>query len=266
MVITILGYEVQQWIIAYLVLILPLVISWYWGLGLHKDLLGSGLRALLQLFVMALILIPVLQGPWWSQVLLVLFMIAVGAFIARERGRDIPGVFWVSFLAILVAYGSIMVFFVLLGGLRLEAIIIVPISGMFIGMATRTLGQVYHKIKKDFEEYRESMEAMLIDGADWTMALAMAKRDTIQNAMVPAIDSLKTLGIVHIPGAMAGMMLAGQDPLVAAGYQILIMFGMVANGAVASLLGNQVVYRILFEKAYPHLKATTAEISADNNK
>lgn len=266
MVITILGYEVQQWVIAYLVLVFPLVVSWYWGLGLHRELFSSSIRALLQLLLMAVLLVPVLKGPWWSQALIIAFMIAVGGWIARERGRDIPGVLWISLGGIISGYAVSTGFFLLLGGLELNPLVIVPISGMFIGMSTRTVAQIYHRIRKDFESYRESIEAMLIDGADWKTALHQARQETLGNAMTPAIDSLKTLGVVHIPGAMAGLLVAGEDPVVAAGYQILIMFGMVANGAVASLLCNQVVYRVLFEKYYPHLRAISFSGNADKNK
>ncbi len=254
MIIKVFGYEIQQWVVAYLVLLIPLIISWYWGLGLHKSIFTSSLRAMVQLLFMALLLVPVFAGGLWMQILLVVVMIVVGAFIARERGQGLPGVFWISLLCITLAYGIGMSIFVISGALELKAIIIIPISGMFIGMATRTIAQIYHKIQSDFEVYREAMEAMLIDGADWTAAVKMAQAETIHNALVPAIDSLKTLGIVHIPGAMAGLMIGGVDPIEAAGYQILIMFGMVANGAIGSLLANKMAYRVLFNRHYPHLK------------
>ncbi len=42
--------------------------------------------------------------------------------------------------------------------------------------------------------------------------------------MVPVIDSTKTMGIVFLPGAMTGMILAGADPLQAVRLQIAVVF------------------------------------------
>jgi len=40
--------------------------------------------------------------------------------------------------------------------------------------------------------------------------------------MVPVIDSTKTMGIVFLPGAMTGMILAGADPLQAVRLQVVV--------------------------------------------
>jgi putative ABC transport system permease protein len=52
--------------------------------------------------------------------------------------------------------------------------------------------------------------------------------------MVPVIDSTKTMGIVFLPGAMTGMILAGADPLEAVRLQVIVMFMLLAATALTA--------------------------------
>ena len=58
--------------------------------------------------------------------------------------------------------------------------------------------------------------------------------------MVPVIDSTKTMGIVFLPGAMTGMILAGADPLQAVRLQVVVVFMLLAavslTATIVSLL------------------------------
>jgi len=58
--------------------------------------------------------------------------------------------------------------------------------------------------------------------------------------MVPVIDSTKTRGIVFLPGAMTGMILAGADPLQAVRLQVVVVFMLLAavslTATIVSLL------------------------------
>ena len=57
---------------------------------------------------------------------------------------------------------------------------------------------------------------------------------------VSVIDSTKTMGIVFLPGAMTGMILAGADPLQAVRLQVVVMFMLLAavslTATIVSLL------------------------------
>ena len=58
--------------------------------------------------------------------------------------------------------------------------------------------------------------------------------------MVPVIDSTKTMGIVFLPGAVTGMILAGADPLQAVRLQVVVVFMLLAalslTATIVSLL------------------------------
>lgn len=60
----------------------------------------------------------------------------------------------------------------------------------------------------------------------------------LTTALTPIINMLSIAGLVSIPGMMTGQILAGGAPIVAAKYQILIMFGIGASGTSACLLAT----------------------------
>jgi len=251
---TILGtFRIDQWAVAYLVLMAPIVVSIIAGLRVHRELLSVSVRATLQLIFIAVVLVPVFVSHWTIQIALVLAMIAAGGFVATERGRDLPGSLPISISALLLGVVPILTIFIVTGALDFIPNVIIPIGGMLIGNATRTVSLLFHKTRVDFETNQEIVEAMMLDGADYFQAMEYPMQETLKNALVPRIDSLKTLGIVHIPGAMAGMMIAGANPLEAAGYQLLIFFGIVATAALSAMSGNRWMYRRLYFSIYPHL-------------
>jgi putative ABC transport system permease protein len=248
------NFEVKKWLAAYLVMCVPMLIFWYSGLKLQKEIISASLRATLQLILIAVILVPVFKSGIFVQISLLVIMVFIGAFISAERGKGIPHRLPIAFFSIGVSFGFAIILFVVTGSLEVLPNIIIPISGMFIGNAVNSVSLNYHRTLKDFEEYRSTVEAMLIDGETVKEALKIPRRETLKTALIPKIDSLKTLGIVHIPGAMAGMMVAGADPLLAAGYQILIFFGIVSTASLASFSANYFSYKSVFNKYYPHLR------------
>jgi putative ABC transport system permease protein len=64
--------------------------------------------------------------------------------------------------------------------------------------------------------------------------------------MIPTIDSMKTVGLVQLPGMMTGMIVAGANPVEAVRYQILIMFSFTSAAAVTSILLSMLSYRLWF--------------------
>lgn len=68
----------------------------------------------------------------------------------------------------------------------------------------------------------------------------------IGNAMIPLIDSTKTTGIIFLPGAMVGMIIAGADPLEAARLQIVVLYMLLGSVSIAAILVGLLSYRSFF--------------------
>jgi putative ABC transport system permease protein len=72
-------------------------------------------------------------------------------------------------------------------------------------------------------------------------------RRSVRLAMVPVIESTKTMGIVFLPGAMTGMILAGANLLQAVRLQIVVVFTLLAavslTATIVSLLAPGRLFR-----------------------
>jgi putative ABC transport system permease protein len=81
----------------------------------------------------------------------------------------------------------------------------------------------------------ERYEADCIQGSTYVDA----RNHALHAAMIPVINSLFAVGVVSLPGMMTGQILSGISPLVAARYQIVVMFmlfGAAGISATAYLL------------------------------
>lgn len=76
------------------------------------------------------------------------------------------------------------------------------------------------------------------------------QRSALRTALIPAIDSTKVVGLISLPGAMSGLILAGVDPLTAIRYQIVVMYLLLAATAVAALTCARLAERALFDRAH----------------
>jgi putative ABC transport system permease protein len=64
--------------------------------------------------------------------------------------------------------------------------------------------------------------------------------------MLPTVDQTKVVGLVALPGAMTGMILAGASPLAAIRLQMLVMYMLLGGNAFAALVSGELTLRRLF--------------------
>jgi len=68
--------------------------------------------------------------------------------------------------------------------------------------------------------------------------------------MTPMVDGTKTVGLISLPGAMTGMILAGASPLEAVQLQIIVMYMLIGAAAFAGLSATFLTYRQFFTAAH----------------
>ncbi len=88
---------------------------------------------------------------------------------------------------------------------------------------------------------REEILVALSLGATGAQASRRATYRAIRAGMIPKIDSLKTVGLVQLPGMMTGLIIAGTSPLIAVRYQLLIMYSITASSALVSIILGMLV-------------------------
>jgi len=85
------------------------------------------------------------------------------------------------------------------------------------------------------------IETALALGADGKTGVAPYVQVSFEASLIPAIDSLRSLGIVWIPGLMAGMLLSGARPIYAAIYQFVLLAMIFASSGLTSLVSTLLI-------------------------
>lgn len=126
----------------------------------------------------------------------------------------------------------------------------IPLGGMIIGNSMNAIIISLDRLFRELRGQRDRIELNLSLGATYQEATTSILRDTIKAGMIPAINSMMTVGLVSIPGMMTGQILAGSDPVVAIKYQIVVMLMLVASTAIGSMLVVHVIRRRCFTRAH----------------
>lgn len=225
-----------------LLVAVAVALSWWQGLRLDREILWASLRALVQLLAVGYVLV-VLVDPDTPTVLAwgwVAAMVAFAAVTVRRRAREVPGITGLALVALAVsATISLTVVF----GLRIYPTAgraIVPIAGMMIGNSIGGLVVAARRLIAELAERRDEIEARLALGQPWQEASRPFVRGALRTALTTQIESTKAVGLVFLPGAMTGLILAGAEPVDAVLVQAALMYlilGCVATNVVVVGLG-----------------------------
>jgi len=126
---------------------------------------------------------------------------------------------------------------------------LVPVGSMVIANAMKINGLSLDRFREEITAHRDVIEAGLALGGPPERVLASHVRDSVRAALIPVVDSLKSLGWVWIPGIMAGMILAGDNPIYAALYQFVIMAMIFAAGGLTSMISTVLMGRAVMTDA-----------------
>ena len=235
--------ELSWWQLA-LALLLVLVVaavSLRERLGLERDLLIGAARALVQLYLVGLILAAVFSAARWYWVLLILLvMAAIATHAAVSRlTKPIPGVYCVAAVALTLSTAATLAYVV---GIVIEPRpwwepqYVIPIAGMILGNSMTSAALAGDRLQADLFAHRDEVEARLALGFSGREAVQPLVRAALRAAMIPTVNGMMTVGVVQLPGMMTGQILAGSSPLTAIRYQIVVVFMMAVATALGSLL------------------------------
>jgi putative ABC transport system permease protein len=221
---------------------LAVAISLWRRLGLEASLLWASLRALVQLLLIGVALHLVVQPgrPLLYSWIWVAVMVVFAAWTVQRRAPEVPSAFVLG----LVAFGasavvSLSVLFGF-GVFEVDNRTVVPLAGMVIGNSMAATVLVGRRIVDDLASRHDEVEARLALGMPSQRAAAPYLRDAVRTALIPQIETTKAVGIVFLPGAMVGLILAGVEPLGAVKVQVAVMYlilGSVATSTTVVAIG-----------------------------
>ena len=239
--------ELSWWQLALALLLVLVVaaISLRERLGLERDLVIGAVRAIVQLYLVGLILATVFSAARWYWVLLILVvMAAIATHAAVSRlGKPLPGVYWIAATALTLSTAATLTYVI---GVVIEPRpwwepqYLVPIAGMILGNSMTSAALAGDRLQSDLFARRDEVEARLALGFSGPEAVQPLVRAALRAAMIPTVNGMMTVGVVQLPGMMTGQILAGASPLTAIRYQMVVVFMM----AVATALGSLVFVRL----------------------
>ncbi|AKH88785.1 iron efflux ABC transporter permease subunit FetB [Edwardsiella tarda] len=233
----------QSLVMALALVAIALVISGREKLGLGKDILWSVSRAIVQLIVVGYVLKYIFHlDNALLTLLMVLFICVNAAWNAKKRSKNLSNAFAMSLIAIVTGTALTLTILIVSGSIVFTPMQVIPIAGMIAGNAMVAVGLCYNNLRQRFHDERQRVQEMLSLGASPKQASAAIIRASIKAAMIPTVDSAKTVGLVSLPGMMSGLIFAGIDPVKAIRYQIMVTFMLLSTASLSTIIAGYLAY------------------------
>ncbi len=234
-----------------LLVIAALGISRWQNVGVEKDMLVAVVRAFIQLTLIgyALNFVFNTNHPFWILVAVVI-MVAVAGYTAGKRGKNVPHSRLVATVSVSVGAGLTLGLLIVLRVFPFAPRYIIPIAGMIVGNTMTVTGLVMLRLRDDVRLQKAQIEAALALGATREQAVKQQLRRALATGLTPIVDNTKTVGLISLPGAMTGMIMAGASPLEAVQLQIIVMYMLIGAAAFAGLTAGFLTYRQFFTGAH----------------
>ncbi len=238
--------------ISSLLVAVAVVISLIRHLGLAADMVTASTRAFVQLVLVgfALRLVVDKNDPIIYAWVWIVVMVLFAAYTVRRRAPEVKGAFALALAAFIGA--SVVTLGVLfgLGVFELSGRTLVPLGGMMVGNSMTAIVVVSHRVIAEVDEHSDLIQGRVALGATIDEALLPHVRSSLRTALIPQIETTKAVGIVFLPGAMVGLILAGADPVDAVRVQTAVMYLILGSVSTTTLVMAFGVSRRLFRRVH----------------
>jgi putative ABC transport system permease protein len=205
------------------------------GVRVRREVAVAAVRAAVQLVVIGLVLGAALRLPAVTAAVLAV-MLGTAAVTAARRLRALPGAVRAVPLSLLagavptlgVVFGS--------GAVAPSARYLVALGGIVLGGTMTATTLAGRQLLAGLRARREEIEGWLALGATSRQAVRDVARTAVAEALVPAVDQTRTVGLVTLPGAFVGALFGGASPLEAARFQLVVLVALLAAEATAAVV------------------------------
>lgn len=206
------------------------------GVRLERESTIALVRGLVQILAVGAVLSLVLHAPLAAAALMLGVMLVFAAAIAAGRVPGVPGAFPTALAGIGAGSGAVIVAMVALDIVRADVTDLVSVGSMILANAMNSSALALERLRSELDAHRGYVEAGLSLGASPAQVSAPYVQRAVRASLIPRLDSLSSLGIVWIPGLMAGMVLSGAHPMGAALFQFVTLALVLAAGGLTSLV------------------------------
>ena len=219
------------------------------GIHIEWETVVALIRGLAQIVAVGFILVLMLRGPQWTGGFMLGAMVIAAGTTSARRAKKVPGSFEVSFWSILVGSGSVIALMTWAGVIDGAITSIVPVGSMVIANSMNTNALALERFRSEVESHIGEIESALALGAAPEISVSPEVQRSFSASLIPALNNLRSLGLVWIPGLMAGMVLSGSSPLYAAIYQFVVIAMIFGSSGLTSLLCTSLIRKRIFTVA-----------------
>lgn len=226
--------------------LLALVLARWLRLRIERELVEASLRAAGQLLLVGLVFAFIFGSAhaiWWSWLWVVVMATAATVVVVRRAGHRIRGlplvtagaIVGTSLLSIAVTFGF--------GVVAHDPVSVVVVAGITIGNAVPSAVLGVNLSVASCRDRVGSLEALLSLGFDRREIVRFMAPRTARASVIPQVERTKVVGLIALPGAMTGLLLAGVEPVEAVVVQLLVMYLILGSATVCVLASVVTVTR-----------------------
>jgi putative ABC transport system permease protein len=210
----------------------------------------AGVRAAVQLAAVATVLAAAMSRLW-SSMLVLAVMFVVASVTAARRSEASRGSMWLA-AALAAGMAAVIPLLLLSRVVPLSGVALVPVFGIVLG-GTMTAAAM---------AARRALDALTLRAGEVEAALSLglSERDSrmeiierpLSDALLPNLDQARTAGLVTLPGAFVGVLLATGSAAQAAAVQVLVLVALLLSQACGVAVTRELVARGRIVRAGPH--------------
>ncbi|MBF6301370.1 ABC transporter permease [Nocardia amamiensis] len=220
------------------------------GLGPVSVAPRAAVRGAAQLAAVALILAAALT-QLWSSLLVLAVMFAAAAATSARRAEAGGSALWLT-AALGAGLGVVLPILLLSGVVPFTGVALVPIGGIILGGTMTATSLAARRALDALDQRWGEVEAALGLGFSDRAARLEIIRPTATDALLPGVDQTRTVGLVTLPGAFVGVLLATGSAAQAAAVQIMVLTGLLLAQSCAVAVTIELVARGSVHRAgYP---------------
>ncbi|GAA2759704.1 ABC transporter permease [Actinopolymorpha rutila] len=210
------------------------------GLGHQRALPLAVGRAIVQLAAVGLVVGFALSSYAGTLAFLVL-MAGVATFTSGRRLRGLPDAWARAGAAIVVPATPVLVLLLLTRSVPANPATLLPLGGILVGGAMSATTLAGRRVLAELRGRWGEVEAAMTVGLTPRQAYREIAGRAGADALLPALDQTRTVGLVTLPGTFVGMVLGGASPLRAAAFQLVVLVCLLAVEAASIVLVTELV-------------------------
>lgn len=192
------------------------------------------MRAAIQLVAVGLFFTAIFDHTYantWAWIW-VITMLGVATFVVKKRVPNISGVNLATFLALGISISFVLAVIFPFSIIDYTPVNVVVMAGITLGNLLPIAVLAVQQLESQFSTRLLEAEALLALGADKKTQSVFLPPKIIQTALTIQIERTRVVGLIALPGAMTGLLLAGVEPLDAVLVQLIVMYMILGSATV----------------------------------